>query len=128
MHLNLIGWVGALHTEHDIIPNGTIAQLGERATEVRKVAGSIPARPIIFCIFILLYPCASIVIPNGTIAQLGERATEVRKVAGSIPARPITFLHLIFANQSINRSILSIQISITNKQSWIQRQKIYLCG
>ena len=24
---------------------GTIAQLGERATEVRKVAGSIPARP-----------------------------------------------------------------------------------
>ncbi|KAJ5521192.1 hypothetical protein N7527_005307 [Penicillium freii] len=46
------------------IPSGTIAQLGERATEVRKVA-----------------------------AQLGERATEVRKVAGSIPARPITFLH-----------------------------------
>ncbi|KAJ6150286.1 hypothetical protein N7471_001485 [Penicillium samsonianum] len=54
------------------IPNGTIAQLGERATEVRKVAGSIPARPI---------------------TQLGERATEVRKVAGSIPARPIMFLH-----------------------------------
>jgi hypothetical protein len=31
------------------IPDGTIAQLGERAIEVRKVAGSIPARPIIFC-------------------------------------------------------------------------------
>ncbi|KAJ5345868.1 hypothetical protein N7452_003872, partial [Penicillium brevicompactum] len=43
-------------------PNGTIAQLGERAIEVRKVA-----------------------------AQLGERAIEVRKVAGSIPARPIFF-------------------------------------
>ncbi|KAJ6141995.1 hypothetical protein N7497_011094, partial [Penicillium chrysogenum] len=60
--------------QHDIIPSGTIAQLGERAIEVRKVAGSIPARPI-----------------NGTIAQLGERAIEVRKVAGSIPARPIIF-------------------------------------
>ncbi|KAJ5146410.1 uncharacterized protein N7515_000974 [Penicillium bovifimosum] len=33
------------------IPDGTIAQLGERATEVRKVAGSIPARPIIFLVF-----------------------------------------------------------------------------
>ncbi|KAJ5394374.1 uncharacterized protein N7487_012015 [Penicillium crustosum] len=33
------------------IPNGTIAQLGERAIEVRKVAGSIPARPIYFCFF-----------------------------------------------------------------------------
>ena len=40
------------HPEHDIIPDGTIAQLGERATEVRKVAGSIPARPITFCIFL----------------------------------------------------------------------------
>ncbi|KAJ5392720.1 hypothetical protein N7465_011694, partial [Penicillium sp. CMV-2018d] len=57
-----------LHTEHDIIPSGTIAQLGERAIEVRKVA-----------------------------AQLGERAIEVRKVAGSIPARPITFLHFYFS-------------------------------
>ncbi|KAJ5136602.1 hypothetical protein N7448_005156 [Penicillium atrosanguineum] len=56
-------------------PTGTIAQLGERATEVRKVAGSIPARPTFF-----MFP-------------LGERATEVRKVAGSIPARPM-FLHL----------------------------------
>ncbi|KUM55517.1 hypothetical protein ACN42_g11746 [Penicillium freii] len=37
------------------IPSGTIAQLGERATEVRKVAGSIPARPITFCIF-FTYP------------------------------------------------------------------------
>ena len=35
-----------------IILNGTIAQLGERATEVRKVAGSIPARPISFCLFL----------------------------------------------------------------------------
>ncbi|KAJ5699528.1 hypothetical protein N7536_002541, partial [Penicillium majusculum] len=70
------------HTEHDIIPNGTIAQLGERAIEVRKVAGSIPARPIIFCIF----PTPATV--------LGERAIEVRKVAGSIPARPITFSQL----------------------------------
>ena len=34
------------------IPSGTIAQLGERATEVRKVAGSIPARPITFCFFL----------------------------------------------------------------------------
>ncbi|KAJ5375570.1 hypothetical protein N7517_007576, partial [Penicillium concentricum] len=34
------------------IPNGTIAQLGERATEVRKVAGSIPARPIMFLVFL----------------------------------------------------------------------------
>ena len=34
-------------------PNGTIAQLGERAIEVRKVAGSIPARPIFFDIFII---------------------------------------------------------------------------
>lgn len=33
------------------IPDGTIAQLGERAIEVRKVAGSIPARPISFCFF-----------------------------------------------------------------------------
>ncbi|KAJ5847460.1 hypothetical protein N7455_011417, partial [Penicillium solitum] len=64
------------HIEHDIIPNGTIAQLGERATEVRKVAGSIPARPITF--FITL-KYLSIFIPSGTIAQLGERATEVRK-------------------------------------------------
>ncbi|KAJ5783891.1 uncharacterized protein N7518_009568 [Penicillium psychrosexuale] len=36
------------------IPNGTIAQLGERAIEVRKVAGSIPARPISFWTFFLL--------------------------------------------------------------------------
>jgi hypothetical protein len=35
------------------IPSGTIAQLGERAIEVRKVAGSIPARPIIFGFFFL---------------------------------------------------------------------------
>ncbi|KAJ5822709.1 hypothetical protein N7447_005049 [Penicillium robsamsonii] len=35
------------------IPNGTIAQLGERATEVRKVAGSIPARPICFLHFFI---------------------------------------------------------------------------
>ena len=34
---------------HPILHNGTIAQLGERATEVRKVAGSIPARPIFLC-------------------------------------------------------------------------------
>ena len=33
------------------IPSGTIAQLGERAIEVRKVAGSIPARPIVFFFF-----------------------------------------------------------------------------
>ncbi|KOS46976.1 hypothetical protein ACN38_g2074 [Penicillium nordicum] len=39
------------HTEYDIIPSGTIAQLGERAIEVRKVAGSIPARPITFLLF-----------------------------------------------------------------------------
>ncbi|KAJ5519251.1 hypothetical protein N7453_001673 [Penicillium expansum] len=87
------------HSEHDIIQDGTIAQLGERATEVRKVAGSIPARPITFCIFphtahgkmTSIWP--SLFIPDGTIAQLGERAIEVRKVAGSIPARPIIFLH-----------------------------------
>ncbi|KAJ5933039.1 hypothetical protein N7516_007528 [Penicillium verrucosum] len=54
----------------DHMLSGTIAQLGERAIEVRKVA---------------------VLIPNGTIAQLGERAIEVRKVAGSIPARPIIF-------------------------------------
>ncbi|KAJ5471163.1 hypothetical protein N7530_008520, partial [Penicillium desertorum] len=64
---------------------GTIAQLGERAIEVRKVAGSIPARPISFL------HSAPFFIPDGTIAQLGERAIEVRKVAGSIPARPIIF-------------------------------------
>ena len=42
----------------DILYYGTIAQLGERATEVhfnlRKVAGSIPARPI-FCLSIFWY-------------------------------------------------------------------------
>ncbi|KAJ5933029.1 hypothetical protein N7516_007518 [Penicillium verrucosum] len=88
------------HTEYDIISNGTIAQLGERATEVRKVAGSIPARPISF-FFSLPYPSiesngATVIIPNGTIAQLGERATEVRKVAGSIPARPIIVLFRLY--------------------------------
>ncbi|KAJ5201249.1 hypothetical protein N7449_006052 [Penicillium cf. viridicatum] len=69
------------------IPSGTIAQLGERAIEVRKVAES---------------NCASIFIPNGTIAQLGERAIEVRKVAGSIPARPIILFNLYRFCKSID--------------------------
>ncbi|KAJ5375578.1 hypothetical protein N7517_007584, partial [Penicillium concentricum] len=68
---------------HLISQHGAIAQLGERATEVRKVAGSIPARPIY-------------ISQHGAIAQLGERATEVRKVAGSIPARPIFVLSFCF--------------------------------
>ncbi|KAJ5392719.1 hypothetical protein N7465_011693 [Penicillium sp. CMV-2018d] len=114
------------------IPSGTIAQLGERAIEVRKVAGSIPARPITFWIF-CCHPfiesnCASIVIPNGTIAQLGERAIEVRKVAGSIPARPISFLHLIFFFLQINRSIyhLSRYQSQTSKAGFNGRKSIYV--
>ncbi|KAJ5822692.1 hypothetical protein N7447_005032, partial [Penicillium robsamsonii] len=68
-------------------------QLGERATEVRKVAGSIPARPII--VFVFLPWTLHKTSQHGTIAQLGERATEVRKVAGSIPARPIYFLYIL---------------------------------
>ena len=45
----MLGLFHGAYPDHTLHPNGTIAQLGERAIEVRKVAGSIPARPIIFC-------------------------------------------------------------------------------
>jgi hypothetical protein len=44
----VLGLFHGAYPDHTLHPNGTIAQLGERAIEVRKVAGSIPARPIIF--------------------------------------------------------------------------------
>ncbi|KAJ9483863.1 hypothetical protein VN97_g9528 [Penicillium thymicola] len=47
-HVNNYSQIHDANVGTIFIPDGTIAQLGERATEVRKVAGSIPARPIIF--------------------------------------------------------------------------------
>ncbi|KAJ5581518.1 hypothetical protein N7535_000138, partial [Penicillium sp. DV-2018c] len=86
---------GSSHASH-YIPSGTIAQLGERAIEVRKVAGSIPARPILFALFVYLpamYDFQS---------ELNAKLIGSSNFSFSFPRRSLCSLYSGYAGMSTN--------------------------